>query len=85
MNSLNQRVKDLCAKEGITLADLASRMGITASSLSQILNGNPTLAKLQSIASCIGVGMSDLFLDSHTYPMAACPHCGKQIKIKVEI
>lgn len=84
MNSLNQRVKDLCAKEGITLADLASRMGITASSLSQILNGNPTLAKLQSIASCIGVGVSDLFLDSHTYPMACCPHCGKPIKIKVE-
>ena len=78
-------MKDLCAKEGITLADLASRMGITASSLSQILNGNPTLAKLQSIASCIGVGVSDLFLDSHTYPMANCPHCGNPIKIKVEI
>ena len=84
MNSLNQRVKDLCAKEGITLADLAGRMGITASSLSQILNGNPTLSKLQSIASCIGVGVSDLFLDSHPHPMATCPHCGKPIRIKVE-
>lgn len=84
MNNLNQRVKDLCAKEGITLADLAGRMEITASSLSQILNGNPTLAKLQAIATCLGVGVSDLFLDSSVYPMACCPHCGKQIKIKVE-
>jgi transcriptional regulator with XRE-family HTH domain len=80
---IGQRVKDMCAQKGCTLAELAARMGVSASSLSQILNGNPTLSKLNAIASALNVEVSELF----TQPkqgVISCPHCGKPINIKVE-
>lgn len=80
---IGQRVKEMCVQKGCTLAELAARMGVSASSLSQILNGNPTLSKLNAIASALNVEVSELF----TQPkqgVISCPHCGKPINIKVE-
>ena len=38
-------------------------IGIPQASVSQIINGNPTLAKLQEIASIIGISVSELLSD----------------------
>ena len=43
------------------MAEVAEKLGITAITLSQSLNGNPTLSRLQEVANAIGVDVSELF------------------------
>lgn len=83
--SLEIRVKELCKECNITLADLAQKIGVQPSSLSQIVRGNPTLSKLQDIASALEVDITALFDRSAAEtPTGICPYCGKPIKIKLE-
>jgi len=54
-------VKELCKKRGLTLSQLADKMGVSLSNLSASLNGNPTLERLEDIAKNLGVDVYDLF------------------------
>lgn len=58
---LNERVKELCRREGLQLKDLALKIGIAPESLSRAINGNPQLSTIKSIAEGLGVGIPDLF------------------------
>ena len=60
-------VKKLCNSQGLTLKDLANKMGIASESLSRTINGNPQLATLENIAKCLGVDVRDLFPSSTAY------------------
>lgn len=80
---MRNRVKELLKKQGITAKDLAGKIGISESALSLSLNGNPTLSRLQEIANALDVPVSELF-DTPKQGVITCPHCGKDITIKVE-
>lgn len=62
--NLSTTVKKLCNSQGLTLKDLANKMGIASESLSRALNGNPQLTTLENIAKCLGVDVRDLFPSS---------------------
>ncbi len=64
--NLSTTVKELCRIQGLTLKDLANRIGIAPESLSRTLNGNPQLSTLEAIASNLNVNLSDLFASSST-------------------
>lgn len=64
--NLSTIVKELCRIQGITLKDLAHKIGIAPESLSRTLNGNPQLSTLEAIASNLNVNLSDLFSSSPT-------------------
>lgn len=64
--NLSTTVKKLCNKRGMTLKDLANKMEIAPESLSRALNGNPQLSTLETIASNLGVNLSELFSSSNT-------------------
>lgn len=55
--------------------------GITQSSLSQMINGNPSLDKLKEIASIIGISVSELLQDE-TSNIITCPNCGSKLELK---
>lgn len=55
------RVKEICKEKGITLADLAKKMGLSPSGLSMALNRNMTLEVLKKIADALEVNISELF------------------------
>lgn len=59
--TLSSRVKKLCSERGITLKQLAEKMGIKPESLSRALNGNPQLSTLENITKTLEVDVSDLF------------------------
>lgn len=83
--AIDSRVKELCRDKNMTLAEIAEKIGVSASSLSQIMKGNPTLSKLQDIASALNVSVAELFEPQDaSQPTGRCPHCGKLIKIKIE-
>ena len=57
------RIKELIKERGITLKELAARMGVSAPSLGEALalNGNPTVKTLEKIAKALGVDIIELF------------------------
>lgn len=55
------RVKELCKEKGLTLQQLAEYMGVNRVSLSNSINGNPTIGTLEKVAGALGVDVVELF------------------------
>ena len=90
--SLN--IKKAIKEHGLEVREVASRMGITPTALSQHLNGkmykgkrvepNPSVEILNRIANAIGCDVVELFDQVEKKPLTTCPHCGKPLTIKIE-
>ena len=65
------RIKELCKEKHITMTELAERMGVSLVALSQSVNGNPTMSRLQEVADALGVDILDLF-DRQTNNIYGC-------------
>ena len=59
---MKTRVLEICKERGISLSELAERIGVKQANLSQSLNGNPTLSTLQTVAEHLSVDVADLFV-----------------------
>lgn len=56
------RVKEIAKEKGLTVTDVAKRMGILPPALSRIINGsNTTVETLQRIADALETTIPDLF------------------------
>ena len=65
------RIKEVCKEKHTTMAEVAKQIkwkdkegehiGISPVSLTQSLNGNPTLSRLQEVADILGVDVAELF------------------------
>lgn len=78
-------IKRTIKEYGLEVREVAKRMGITPTGLSQHINGNPSVEVLERIASAIGYNISELFdQPKNSTTGIACPHCGKNINIKIE-
>ena len=55
------RIKELCKEKQITMKEIAGKLGINPVTLTQSLNGNPTLSRLQEVASILNVSVPELF------------------------
>ena len=76
-------IKEVCKEKNIPLAEVAKRIGISPVSLSQSLNGNPTLSRLQEVASALGVDVSELFESSSGPEIHGCIYVnGVAVQIK---
>lgn len=79
------QIKELLKQKGMTAKDLAAKIGISEGALSKSISGNPTLERLEEIASALEVDITALFDRSAAEtPTGTCPYCGKPIKIKLE-
>lgn len=58
---MKTRVLEICKARGISLSDLAEKIGVKQANLSQSLNNNPTLSTLKAVADNLGVEIADLF------------------------
>lgn len=55
------RIQEVCKEKGITMQELAKRMGKTYQALYASIGNNPTLSRLDEIAEILGVSTVDLF------------------------
>ncbi len=78
-------IKKAIKERGLEVREVAKRMDITPTGLSQHINGNPSVEVLERIANAIGCDISELFDQPQSNGTSLiCPHCGKSINIKVE-
>lgn len=81
------RIKEVIKENKFTVVALANTIGITQPNMSNIVNGKstPSLETLEKIAIALGVNITELFdQPKSNITGIACPHCGKNINIKVE-
>lgn len=83
MPDIKKKIKEL----GFTTQQIAEKLNISQQAVSQAINGNPSLSRLEQIAGAIGITVSELVADapaSHIEPQQKCPYCGHDLNIKVE-
>lgn len=85
------RIKELLKEKGCTQQELADMVGVSYQSMKQTLNApSVTTSTLEKIATALDVPMWQLFASlEEVQPKKdglslTCPHCGKNINIKVE-
>ena len=79
------RIKEAIKEHGTTLNEVSEKMGRSRFTLSTHVNGNPSTEILLRIADAIGCPVTELFEQPKKDSLSlTCPHCGKDINIKVE-
>ena len=78
-------IKDAMKRYGTSVNEVADKMGISRVTLSTHINGNPSTEVLLRIANAIGCPVTELFEQPKKDTLSlTCPHCGKEINIKIE-
>lgn len=84
------RIKEVLKEQGITINELADRMGISRVTLSTQINGTANVASYEKIANALNIPMWQIFASpKEVQPKSdttqiTCPNCGKNINIKVD-
>jgi transcriptional regulator with XRE-family HTH domain len=82
------RIKDILKEQGITINELAEKMGLNRVTLSTQINGTANIASYEKIAAALDVPLWQLFASSQevqeTKNTITCPHCGKPIELEVK-
>lgn len=85
-------IKDVIKKRGFTLEQVAAQMpnsrtngtGISKQTMTQVVNGNPQISTLRSIANIIGCSVGEFFIDEIKQQDTAsfvCPRCGAKLVV----
>ena len=79
---MKARIKELLREQGLTMGDLAEKIGVAQASLSRMLgdNGNPTYDMLVKMVNALGLEMQDLFVTDKTH--ITCPKCGARFRLE---
>ena len=80
---LQLRIKEICKERGITLNELAERVGMSRVSLSGIVTGKqkPSFDTLEKLADALNIAPSELFTPQQTNTIT-CPKCGTVLEVK---
>lgn len=78
-------VKSVIKSRGMTIKEVAERLGINRVTLSQTLSHPMSVSTLQRIADVLGCKVGDFFRDEmEPSREVTCPHCGKPIILSIE-
>ncbi|MGN0091288.1 MAG: helix-turn-helix domain-containing protein [Alloprevotella sp.] len=75
-------IKKVIKERGLEVREVAKRMGITPTGLSQHINGNPSVETLERIANAIGCNPGEFFSFEHDDNSITCPKCGARFKLE---
>lgn len=76
-------IKRVIKAKGLTVKEVAERMGIAREGLSNHLNGNPSVQVLERIAAAIGCDVRDFFEGSSDNTVI-CPNCGAVLEVRAK-
>ena len=81
------RIKEILKERNMTGKSLAESMGKAPQYISNVINGGKgvSINSLEEIAKHLNVPISSLFADyKSSSGSLVCPHCGKEIRVKLE-
>lgn len=81
---MNLHIKEAIKVKGLTVQEVADRMGISRVGLSQHINGNPSVEVLERIAKAIGCEVGDFFESSRDNAIT-CPNCGAELRLSADV
>lgn len=77
------KVTECCKRRGITLQELADKLGVARSTLANTLaKKNPTLETLEKISKALDLKVSDLIVEDDDRNTLTCPKCGARFKLE---
>ena len=83
------RIKEVIKEQGLTIQEVATRIGKSKQSLHGIIEkGNPTIGTLSDIAKAINVPIHNLYEDdndSSNSPVIICPKCHTEIPVETSV
>lgn len=80
------RIKEILKEQGVTINELADKLGISRVTLSTQINGTANIVSYEKIATALNVPMWQLFASpEEIQPQSdgvsiTCPNCGKESK-----
>ena len=60
MSQIETNLKNICRVKGLSLTDVANRIGTSPSNLVNRVKGNPTISTIEDIAAALNVSVSEL-------------------------
>ena len=84
---MKKTIENICKEKGISLPELAAKMGITYQSLYDCLKkGNPTLKRIQELATALDIEIDVIGLfngpkKGNEGQSLTCPRCGAQLQL----
>ena len=75
------RVKEIIKSKGITMQEVAEKLGIARVNLTKTINGNPTIETLEKIADALNVDFLELFVPKNDGTTGFIEHKGVVYKI----
>ncbi|MBD5268105.1 MAG: helix-turn-helix transcriptional regulator [Bacteroides sp.] len=86
--------REIMQRQGVSIAELAARVGVTKSSAASYLVHDLRLSKAKKIANALEVSLPALFVEPEVYTQSApeetkqssvcCPKCGAELQISVK-
>lgn len=77
------RIKEVISEKGYTIPALAEKLGIERETLYRNLK-NPSSSTLEKISNALDVPVWQFFASPDEVRKMTCPHCGKELHIKIE-
>ena len=84
-------IREIMQRQGVTLSELASRLGLSQPAVSSYLVHDIRLSKAKNIADALGVSLPALFVKPEQFTQSApeesksatvcCPKCGSELEI----
>lgn len=83
------RIKEILKERGMTVQELADKLGISRQALSRQIQGKLLVETANTIADALDVPLWQLFAEpgemTGNGELKTCPHCGKPLNIRVVI
>lgn len=84
------RIKEILKEQGVTINELADKLGISRVTLSTQINGTANIVSYEKIATALNVPMWQLFASpKEIQPQSdgasiTCPNCGKEFEVELK-
>lgn len=80
---MSLRIKQIIKEKGLTYQIVADKMGINRVTLTNHINGNPSVKILQKIADALNINIVELFEPAQTNEFT-CPNCGTKLHVSTK-
>lgn len=80
---MENRIKEIIKEKGYTMKEFADVLGMTRENLFRIVR-EPSYPTLEKLSNALGVPVWQFFASPEEVRSVRCPHCGKEINIKLQ-